>query len=73
MNRDMNPTIIPTTIELEADITEIKDQYMKEQITNPIILFGHKYGILNYTVDNIENSGSMKNIIKLVLLDNLVE
>lgn len=39
----MNKVIVPTIIELETNVVEVKEQYMKEQRSSPIILFGEKY------------------------------
>ena len=36
-------TIIPTTIELDADVTEMNNQYHKPQLPASITLFGQKY------------------------------
>jgi len=47
-------TKVKTIIELDANIEDIHEQYLKEQIKNEIELFGHKYLLqqMNYNTDD---------------------
>jgi len=57
---------VKTIIELEANVEDIHEQYLKEQIKNEIELFGHKYLLqqMNY------NDGDKICRVKLVLYED---
>lgn len=58
-------TIIPTIIELDADVVEIKKQYLKTQLDNPITLFGQEYILREYTIQDAQYPDLRKNIVRL--------
>lgn len=62
----MTKVIIPMTIELEADAAEVELQYRKEQRSSPMILFGEKYMIKEFKVNNAQFPDLINGIIKLV-------
>jgi len=57
---------VKTIIELDADIKNIHEQYLKEQIKNEIELFGHKYLLQHFDYDDKEKICR----VKLVLYDD---
>jgi len=66
-------TIIPTIIELDADLVEIKNQYTKEQLTNPIIIFGQKYVLKEFTMQDPQYPDLRKTIVKLGRFTDIIE